>query len=147
MMRALACLALAAVMAPPAPACTPLPLNPLWSKNPRSRTALFPVQIGGKIGYINAAGKMVIAPQYELMLREPGDGDFVDGLAYVRKLSRGLVIDETGRVVKEWENEPPERSSEGMVRFSEEKPRQRSGRTDLFRTLHSGDSATLPARP
>ncbi|HYG79521.1 MAG TPA: WG repeat-containing protein, partial [Pyrinomonadaceae bacterium] len=54
---------------------------------------LFPVRQDGKWGYINSAGQVVIAPQFD------DAWDFSDGLAYVRTGGRRGVIDQTGNIV------------------------------------------------
>src|SRR6185295_14269588 len=54
---------------------------------------LFPVRQDGKWGYINNAGQVVIAPQFD------DAWDFADGMAYVRTGSRRGVIDQTGKLV------------------------------------------------
>ncbi len=56
-------------------------------------TPLFPVEIGGEWGYIDKAGKVVIAPQFDDAL------DFSEGLASVRIGWKWCYIDKTGKIV------------------------------------------------
>jgi hypothetical protein len=53
---------------------------------------LFLVQINGKYGYINCAGNIVIAPQFEI------GGEFHEGLASVRVGGQWGFIDKTGKI-------------------------------------------------
>lgn len=70
---------------------------PIWAKDPKSSSSLFRVVIGGKAGYINETGRLVIAPRFNPYYVEPTAGDFIEGLALVF-VSDGLgFIDETGR--------------------------------------------------
>lgn len=56
---------------------------------------LFPIVRGGKWGYIDQMGKVVIEPQYD------GAGDFSEGLAWVGKGIQRGYIDRTGTIVIE----------------------------------------------
>jgi hypothetical protein len=70
----------------------------IWTKDPKSSSPLFRVVLGGKAGYINQTGRIVIAPNFNPYYVEPSSGDFFEGLALVF-VSDGLeFIDETGRV-------------------------------------------------
>ena len=55
-------------------------------------TAIFPVTINGKIGYINPAGKVVIPPQFQ------DAGRFEDGLAPVLAGNTWGYIDKDGKL-------------------------------------------------
>ena len=54
---------------------------------------LFAISIGGKIGYIDKTGKIVINPQFD------GVGIFAEGLAKVRIGDKYGYIDKTGKIV------------------------------------------------
>lgn len=54
---------------------------------------LYPVKVSGKVGYIDRAGRMVIAAQYD-------SGDpFAEGRAWVNVGKETILIDESGRVI------------------------------------------------
>jgi len=83
---------------------------------------LFPVVVNGDYGYINGAGKIVIAPKYQ------SAGEFKEGLALVipkEKPKNACFIDVNGKVVIEL---PPNIShsidafSDGMASFMIVKP-------------------------
>ncbi len=76
-----------------------LTMRPIWSKNPRSSSALFRVVVGGKAGYIDASGRFVIAPRFNPYYVEAGDGDFVEGAALVFVSGHLGFIDETGKLL------------------------------------------------
>src|SRR5690242_9436226 len=55
------------------------------------RSALFPVKVNGKYGYITKSGKIAINPQFE------DEGVFADGLAPVKTGGRWGYIDTSGK--------------------------------------------------
>ena len=57
-----------------------------------ARDGLAPVRLGGKWGYLNAKGVLVVKPQYD------GAAQFSDGLAAVRSGGSVVYIDTTGKV-------------------------------------------------
>lgn len=68
------------------------------------------VQIGSKWGYINNQGSLIIPTKY----REAGS--FVGGMAYVATVdSKYLVIDKTGRTIKQLNSSIREDPSEGFI--------------------------------
>ena len=76
---------------------------------------------GGKVGYINRKGEMVIRPQFEVG-NPCGEGlwyerprDFSGGLAAVRVAGKWGYIDRTGRVVIEPRYDCAQRFSEGLA--------------------------------
>src|SRR5262249_42587183 len=75
-----------------------IPTRAIWEKDPRSSSALFRVILNGKAGYIDEAGRVVIEPQFDPSYMRPiGEGDFVEGVALVRRPGKNLeVIDERG---------------------------------------------------
>jgi len=73
--------------------------RPIWSKDPKSSSGLFRVVIGGKAGYIDQTGQVVIPPRFNPYYIEPGAGDFAEGLALVFVSDSLGFIDETGRVL------------------------------------------------
>ena len=54
--------------------------------------------IDGKAGYINASGKLVIAPRFDPYYVDPSQGDFVEGLALVFVGDHLGFINESGQV-------------------------------------------------
>ena len=69
--------------------------EPVTSKEARGCDGdhLFLVEIRGKFGYINCAGNVVIAPQFDI------GGEFHEGLAPVRVKDEWGFIDKTGKIV------------------------------------------------
>ncbi|MFL5262622.1 MAG: WG repeat-containing protein [Anaeromyxobacteraceae bacterium] len=61
---------------------------------------LFPVRQGGKWGYVDRAGRVVVAPRFEAAAR------FSEGLAAVVLEGKHCYVDVTGRVVLAPEQEP-----------------------------------------
>jgi len=64
-----------------------------YSAQTRSASALFPIEIKGKHGYIDSSGKIVIRPQFDEV------GGFSEGLAPVLVGDKWGFIDKTGMIV------------------------------------------------
>src|ERR1039457_6337748 len=59
----------------------------------KESAGLFPVNMGGKTGFINKEGKLIINPQYD------NASNFYDGLALVTIGSKSGYIDKEGKTV------------------------------------------------
>jgi hypothetical protein len=74
--------------------------NPVWPKDLRSNTPLFRFVIGvgdnARAGYVNANGRVVIPPTFQI-LGDYGNDDFFDGIALVQVDGQAWYIDSKGR--------------------------------------------------
>ena len=79
--------------------CTVISYRIIWQKNPRSATPLFRFVEGDRIGFIDGSGKIAIPAQFD---SDPNEtGDFVEGVAKVKKGGRWGYVDTSGRMVVE----------------------------------------------
>jgi len=77
-------------------ACTRMTIRLLWTKDPRSSASLFRIVQDGKVGFIDGAGRVVVAPQFDEDNCETGD--FSEGLATVKVEDKWGYIDKHGRM-------------------------------------------------
>src|SRR6218665_2984939 len=68
------------------------------------------IELGGKRGYIDSTGKMVIKPQFNLAM------DFKEGLARIKLGSKWGYIDSTGKMVIKPQFDDAEDFKEGLAR-------------------------------
>jgi len=69
----------------------------IWAKAPRSDVPLFRVTRNGKVGYIDATGRLVIPPRFDLTLNE--GGDFFEGVASVKVGRKWGYVNSSGAFV------------------------------------------------
>jgi hypothetical protein len=79
-----------------------------------SDSEIYPVEVDHKIGYINEAGRIVIAPQYDAAKRID-DYEFREGLARVKLNGKLGFIDQTGRIVVPFQFDDAFPFSEGLA--------------------------------
>jgi serine/threonine-protein kinase len=79
-------------LTPPAPATGGLSATPLTAGTTVPPPS-FPIQLGGKTGFVDRTGKVIINPQYDEV------GAFAGGFAWIKMDRRYGYIDRTGRIV------------------------------------------------
>src|SRR5260370_36926925 len=84
-----------------------------YHKNRKSDTPLFRFEEKGKAGFINAAGKIVIPPSFDVGWF--AEEDFVEGLSPARIGGHWGVIDATGEWIIQPEYRRVETFSEGLA--------------------------------
>lgn len=70
---------------------------PIWIQRSKTAEPLYKFSKGDKTGYIDASGRIVIAPEFKFLGGGSG-GEFHDGLVEVG-VSDGVYADRTGRIV------------------------------------------------
>lgn len=120
--------------------CSMSAVRELWSKRPGSESGLFAFEKGGKIGFIDSAGKVVIHPTIVAQIEDIGD--FSDGLA---RVDHQGYIDESGRwVIRQdywWEYD----FSDGLARVEADDPNNKNGKIGFVLDRTGKVVAQVPA--
>ena len=121
--------------------CSISPVRKLWSKDPGSASKLFAFEQNGRVGFIDATGKIVVQPEIEARIEDVGD--FSDGLA---RVDHKGYIDESGRWIIRADYWWTEDFSDGLAIALQEDAAQKGGYEGLVIDTTGKVVARVPAR-
>jgi hypothetical protein len=120
--------------------CEMANVRKFWAKDPGSESGLFAFEREGRVGFIDATGKVIIAPTISAPIEDVGD--FSNGRARVDH--QGYIYEKGGWAIKKsfwWEDD----FSDGLARVEVDDPNEKNEIQGLVIDLTGNVVAKVPA--